>query len=131
MKAQIRKVNAEAAEAIAQARKAEAEAEAVKITNAENATRILIENIVKPLKKELDETHEAIQVLRKEVAVSNREISRLRKAIECATNCPYSSGCPVISMLLNAKTLGKSQDISTGYSDGKSRFDETRNKGDP
>ena len=58
LKAAVRKANAEAAQAQAEAKKAEAEAEKAKadadgvhITNTENATRILIENIVKPLKE--------------------------------------------------------------------------------
>ena len=40
----------------AEAEKALAEADTVKITNTEQATRILVENIVKPLTEELNET---------------------------------------------------------------------------
>ena len=53
LKATVRKANAEAERAKAEAEKAKAEAETVRIDNAEHATRILIENIVEPLKKEL------------------------------------------------------------------------------
>jgi len=42
-------------EARAKAEKATAEAETVRIDNTEHATRILIENIVEPLKEELNE----------------------------------------------------------------------------
>ena len=49
LKATLRKANADAEKAIA-------EAETVRIDNAEHATRILIENIVEPLRKELHET---------------------------------------------------------------------------
>lgn len=45
LKATVRKANADA-------EKARADAETVHITNTENATRILVENIVKPLKDE-------------------------------------------------------------------------------
>lgn len=131
LKAQIRKVNAEAAEAVARAKKAEADAETVKITNAENATRILVDNIVKPLKKELDETHEALQALRKEAATSRRELSRLRKAIQCASDCPYSFSCPILSKLQTNAIVRQSSGSVTDQSNGKGGFDETRNKGDP
>ena len=45
MKATVRKANADAEKAKADAEKARAEAETVRITNTENATRILVENI--------------------------------------------------------------------------------------
>lgn len=131
LKAQIRKVNAEAAEAVARAKKAEADAETVKITNAENATRILVDNIVKPLKKELVETHEALQALRKEAATSRRELSRLRKAIQCASDCPYSFSCPILSKLQTNAIVRQSSGSVAHQSNGKGGFDETRNKGDP
>lgn len=46
-------------EARAKAEKATAEAETVRIDNTEHATRILIENIVEPLKEELNENRKA------------------------------------------------------------------------
>ena len=57
----------------AEAEKAKADAETVRIDNTEHATRILIENIVEPLKKELSATR--------------REMARLRKAIDGANDC--------------------------------------------
>ena len=49
LKSTVRKAGSEA-------EMAKAEAEAVRIDNAEHATRILMENIVKPLKDEFNET---------------------------------------------------------------------------
>lgn len=66
----------------AEAEKAKADAETVHIDNAEHATRILIENIVEPLKKELSATR--------------REMARLRKAIDGANDCQHRADCPVL-----------------------------------
>lgn len=76
----------------ADAEKAVADADTVKITNTEQATRILVENIVNPLKQELDET-------RKELIANRRESVRLRKAIDGANSCRYSSDCPVLERM--------------------------------
>lgn len=106
LKAAVRKANAEAAQAQAEAKKAEAEAEkaradaeTVRITNTENATRILMENIVKPLKDELKATREDLQANKREMASTKREMARLRKAVEAASACPHSDGCPVLYRL--------------------------------
>lgn len=85
-------VRSELKKARADAEKAMAEADAVKITNTENATRILIENIVEPLKEELNET-------RKELNPIKRELARLRKAVEAIQLCPYRGECPVLAEL--------------------------------
>lgn len=85
MRATVRKAKAEAM-------KAEAGAEAMRIDNAEHATRILMENIVKPLKDEFCET-------KKELARNTREMARLRKAIDTAGNCPHRDDCPVLDRL--------------------------------
>ena len=77
LKATVREANAKADEAKANAEKAMAEAETVRIDNAEHATRILIENIVEPLKEELNAT-------RKDLQATKREMARLRKAIGAA-----------------------------------------------
>lgn len=61
LKATVRKANAEA-------EKAKAEAETVRIGNTEQATRILIENIVEPLKKELSETREDLREAKRSLA---------------------------------------------------------------
>ena len=79
-------------DAKAEAMKAEAGAEAMRIDNAEHATRILMENIVKPLKDEFCET-------KKELARNTREMARLRKAIDTAGNCPHRDDCPVLDRL--------------------------------
>lgn len=85
LRATVRKAKAEAM-------KAEAGAEAMRIDNAEHATRILMENIVKPLKDEFCET-------KKELARNTREMARLRKAIDTAGNCPHRDDCPVLDRL--------------------------------
>ena len=64
----------------------------MRIDNAEHATRILMENIVKPLKDEFCET-------KKELARNTREMARLRKAIDTAGNCPHRDDCPVLDRL--------------------------------
>ncbi len=92
LKATVRKANADA-------EKAKADAESVRITNTENATRILVENIVKPLKEELNATREDLQATKKEMASTKREMARLRKAVEAASGCPHSDGCPVLRKL--------------------------------
>lgn len=76
----------------AEAEKALAESDTVKITNTEQATRILVDNIVKPLTEELNET-------RKEIGSIKREVARLRKAIDSANSCRYSSECPVLERM--------------------------------
>lgn len=97
MKSTIKKAHAEAECAKAEVEKAKADAETVHITNAENATRILVENIVKPLKEELNAT-------RKDLQATKREMARLRKAVEAVADCPHSDSCPVRYKLLdNAK----------------------------
>lgn len=85
-------IRSELKKARADAEKAMAEADTVKITNTENATRILIENIVEPLKEELNET-------RKELNPIRRELARLRKAVEAIQLCPYRGECPVLAEL--------------------------------
>lgn len=92
MRATVRKANADA-------EKAKADAETVHITNTENATRILVVNIVKPLKDELHATREDLQATKKEMASTKREMARLRKAVEAASGCPHSDGCPVLGRL--------------------------------
>ena len=91
LKATIRKAEAEA-------EKAKAEAETVRIDNAEHATRILIENIVEPLKKELNETRE-LEATKKDLGATKREIARFRKVVEAAKSCKYSDDCLVLYKL--------------------------------
>ena len=87
IRSKLRQVKAEAEEAIAKS-------DTLKITNTEQATRILMENIVNPLKEELNET-------RKELIANRRESVRLRKAIDEAKSCRYSDGCPVLERMRN------------------------------
>lgn len=137
LKAAVKKANAEAAEANARAKKAEADAETVRITNAENATRILIENIVKPLRQELhdtreklSETEQVVTSMRKELSSAKRFMSRLaRRALELISGCPYADNCPVSARLRDVKTDGGTyylDDILRAY-----RQPDNRNKGDP
>ena len=73
----------------AEAEKAHAEANSVHITNTEQATSILVKNIVEPLREELDAT-------RRDLTSTKREMARLRKAIDDANSCRYSDNCPVL-----------------------------------
>lgn len=102
LKSTVRKAGSEA-------EMAKAEAEAVRIDNAEHATRILMENIVKPLKDEFNET-------KKELARNTREMARLRKAIETANSCKFRADCPVIFKLrdLTRGSAGKAADGGDG-----------------
>lgn len=68
-----------------EAERAMAEAETVRITNTEQATRILIDNIVEPITKHLNATR--------------REMVRLRKALNQANSCEHSDNCPVLHKL--------------------------------
>jgi peptidoglycan hydrolase CwlO-like protein len=85
----------------AEAEKALADSDTVKITNTEQATRILIQNIVDPLKEELNET-------RKDLDATKREMARLRKAIDEALKCKYSDDCPV---LIRMRSLPKEREV--------------------
>lgn len=84
-----RKAQGEAKSALASASKTEAEAESVRLDNAEHATTILINNIVEPLRIELNDT-------RRDLQQTKREMARFRRAIEKATACHYADDCPVI-----------------------------------
>lgn len=88
-----------ARKAKAEAVKAEADAESVRIDNAEHATRILMENIVKPMKDEFGETKEELMETKKELARNTREMARLRKALDGANSCEHRDGCPVLDRL--------------------------------
>lgn len=122
LKATVRKANAEAARAIADAEKSKAEADAVRITNTENATRILVENIVNPLIDELNATREKLSTaeslmasFQKEMASTKRAMSRLSRAVESAKNCPHSDDCVVLRKLQDGPKRRKGRDC-----DGKS-----------
>ena len=93
-KATIRKATADA-------ERAAAEAERVRIENAEQATRVLINNIIEPLKKELHETREELRETKKELGSTKREMARFRKAFGDANNCKHSDDCPVLHRLLD------------------------------
>lgn len=99
LRATVRKANAEAERAKADAERAKADAETVRITNTENATRILMENIVKPLKEELNATRNDLQATKREMASTKREMARLRKAVEAASGCRHADYCPVLLKL--------------------------------
>lgn len=92
LKATINKANAEA-------EKARGESERVRIDNTEHATRILVENIVKPLKEELNGTREDLQATKREMASTKRELARFRKALDAANGCRYADDCPVLRKL--------------------------------
>lgn len=75
---------------LAEAEKAKADAETVRIDNAEHATQVLVDNIVEPLKDELNAT-------RKDLQATKREMARLRKAIDRANSCRHHDDCPVLN----------------------------------
>ena len=91
-------------EANAKAEKAMAEAEALRIDNVEHATRILMENIVKPLTEQLNATIKSLQSVQ-------REVARLRKALSVANSCKHSDNCPVLYKL---RDLAKDGGYETG-----------------
>lgn len=104
LRATVRKANAEA-------EKAKADAETVRIDNAEHATRILVDNIVEPLKDELNAT-------RKDLQATKREMARLRKAIDRANSCRHHDDCPVLNgMREHAESAGNDPD-GNGDADG-------------
>ena len=126
LKATVRKSNADA-------ERAKADAETVHITNTENATRILVENIVKPLKEELNATREDLQATKKEMASTKREMARLRKAVEAASGCRHSDGCPVLARLRdNPKDTDGTDADGRGPSEPRLRVDRNKaeTKGD-
>ena len=98
LRATVRKANAEA-------EKAKADAETVRIDNAEHATRILVDNIVEPLKDELNGT-------RKDLQATKREMARLRKAIDRANSCKHHDDCPVL------RGMREHQESAGGGADG-------------
>lgn len=91
-------------EANAKAEKAMAEAEALRIDNVEHATRILMENIVKPLKEQLNATIKFLQSMQ-------REVARFRKALSVANSCKHADNCPVLFKL---RDLSKDGGYETG-----------------
>lgn len=122
LKATLRKANADA-------ERAKAEAETVRITNTENATRILVENIVKPLKDELNATREDLQANKREMASTKREMARLRKAVEAASACPHSDGCPVLYRL-RVNSENSVAIVGDGADDRKPGHDSGSDKAD-
>lgn len=114
LRATVRRANAEA-------EKARAEAETVRIDNAEHATRVLIDNILKPLREELasvrselSATKEELNATRKEFGSTKREMVRLRKAIDAANRCEHHDECPVLDKLRELPKRSKDDDGNVG-----------------
>ena len=114
LRATVRKANAEA-------EKAKAEAETVRIDNAEHATRVLIDDILKPLREELGsvrselaQTKEELNATRKEFGSTKREMARLRKAIDAANRCSHNDECPVLYRLRELPKRSKDDDGAVG-----------------
>lgn len=127
LKATLTKANAEAERAKADAEKAKAEAESVRIDNAEHATRILMENIVEPLKTELSDTRKELLEVKKEFGSTKREMARFRKAVETANSCHYSDDCPVLSKL---RDTAKNNRYDTGAVQQRTRGQPRENGAD-
>lgn len=111
LRATVRKANAEA-------EKAKADAETVRIDNAEHATRILVDNIVEPLKEELNGT-------RKDLMATKREMARLRKAIDTANSCKHHDDCPVLRGV-REHPKDSAGDVPDGNGDGPGGQHEER-----
>lgn len=141
LKSTVRKANADAD-------KARAEVETVRIDNAEHATRVLVENIVKPLKEELNATREDLQATKREMASTKRELARFRKALDTANGCPHRDVCPVLRKLRNDQEsrqrhgevgddngqggqCAQGGQDSTGASDSVKRDESTSARGQP
>ena len=103
MRATVNKAKAEAT-------RAEAEAETVRMDNTEHATRILVENIVKPLKDELEET-------RRYLEAAKREMARFRKAIDTANSCRHSDDCPVLARMRQREECRPEQQPAADHAD--------------
>ena len=116
LRAKIRQAYAEAESAKAQAQKAHAEAESIKITNTESATRILVDNLLKPITQELNDTR--------------NEVKKLREAIERANSCRYHDGCPVLHGVRQLARSGAGGDRRAGDSRGGKRDDDHAQAGD-
>lgn len=112
LRATVRKAKAEAM-------KAEADAEGVRVDNAEHATRILVSNIVVPLKEELNAT-------RKDLQANKREMARLRKAIDTANSCRHHDDCPVLGGL---REPPKEHELGSPDGNGKRRQRERKPTG--
>ena len=67
-----------------------------------------VENIVRPLKDELNATREELQATKKEMASTKRTMSRLAKAVEAVNDCRHVDDCPV------RRKLRLNQEIGTG-----------------
>lgn len=103
----------------AKALRAEAEADDVHIDNTEQATRILVENIVRPLKTELNETRQNLNETRQEIA-------RLRQAIDTALACPHRLGCPVLHSMQRQKTSQADHRYTAPHPAGQHRARDDR-----
>ena len=86
---EIGKLRAEMEEKLSAVKKSE-------LDNAREASQILMENIVKPLKTE-------IQSLR-------RDVNKFSKAVEKIPSCPMADKCPVSRELLIAEAVESSRD---------------------
>lgn len=74
--------------------------ENTELENVRKASGILMENIVKPLEKE-------IRSLR-------RDVEKFRKAVEKIPACPMADSCPVTRELLAAETADAQRDTDAG-----------------
>lgn len=89
-----RKYDAEVEQLRAQVKATKADTQGDELDNVRKAMSILMEEVVEPLKKE-------INAVRKEVA-------RLRRAVEKANNCPFADrtdACPVRNELRRAEDI--------------------------
>jgi hypothetical protein len=117
LRSTVTKAKAEADEARAGAEKARAEAERVRIDNVNEATKILMDNIVSPLRDELNAT-------RKELASLKRAVAKLQKAVDAANSCPHSDGCVVLERMREC-----SRETGCTAVDGGGTADGTRQHG--
>ena len=106
LRSTARKAKAEAEKAEAEAERSRADAETVRLDNSEHATRILLDNLMKPLIETLHETKTELDLTKRELARNTREMARFRKALERVGDCDYREQCPVLDELRKQPKAG-------------------------
>jgi len=110
LRATVRKAKAEAM-------KAEADAEGVRVDNAEHATRVLVSNIVVPLKEELNATRKDLQANKREMArdcarpLTLPTVAAIMMTVLCLAGCASSRKSTTVEKI---QTESASTDSASG-----------------
>ncbi|MBS6468100.1 MAG: hypothetical protein KH386_02620 [Bacteroides sp.] len=94
-----KKYNTELESLRAQVEAAKTDTRGDELKNVKDGMAILMEQVVEPLKKE-------INAVRKELDAVRKELERLRRAVEKANRCPFAKhadACPVLVELRRAE----------------------------